>query len=60
MTDFTDYSTITGKWGSTSGLYGSVYSYAGSSSTMTATVDTTGKNLHLTGDVASGDYAGGG
>ena len=27
---------------------------------MTATVDTTGKNLHLMGNVASGDYAGGG
>jgi hypothetical protein len=59
VTDFTDYSTSSGKWGSTSGLYGSIYAYQGDKgSTMKATVDTTAKNLHATGTVMGGDYGG--
>jgi hypothetical protein len=61
VTDFSDYSTSTGKWGSTSGLYGSIFGYNGTNgSTMTGTVDTTAKDLHLVGSVNAGDYAGGG
>jgi hypothetical protein len=61
VTDFSDYSTTTGKWGSTSGLYGAVYGYPGTKgSTMTGTVDATAKNLHLVGAINAGDYAGGG
>jgi hypothetical protein len=55
VTDFSDFSTTTGKWGSTSGLYGATYGYG-----LTAVVDTINKNLHLTGTLNSGDYAGGG
>ena len=61
VTDFGDYSTTTGKWGSTSGLYGPIYAYKGPNSSMTAKVETTGeKTLHATGAVAPGDYAGAG
>ncbi|MBN2574283.1 MAG: hypothetical protein JXP73_06940, partial [Deltaproteobacteria bacterium] len=60
VTDFSDYSTTTGKWGSTSNVYGSIYKYAGGNSSMTAAVDTTAKTLHATGTVAAGDYAGAG
>jgi hypothetical protein len=59
VTDFTDYSTSSGKWGSTSGLYGSIYPYGGTKgSTMKSSVDTTAKDLHATGTVTAGDYAG--
>ena len=58
VTDFTDYSTTTGKWGNTTGLYGPIYSYQGPDSTMTAKVDATERTLHATGSVAPGDYAG--
>ncbi len=59
VTDFSDYSTSSGKWGDTSALYGSIYAYPGADgSTMSAQVDTTAKTLHATGTVEIGDYAG--
>ena len=60
VTDFTDYSTSTGHWGSMGGLYGSIYGYGGptSDSSMSASVDTTNKDLHGKGMVASGGYGG--
>lgn len=61
VTNFSDYSTSSGKWGSTSNVYGSIYGYPGTNgSTLTAKVDSTAGNLHFTGSVVSGDYAGGG
>jgi len=61
VTDFSDYSASSGKWGDTSGLYGAGYGYPGATgSTMTGTVDATAKNLHLVGTINAGDYAGGG
>ncbi|HVT09920.1 MAG TPA: hypothetical protein VHO67_20800 [Polyangia bacterium] len=56
VTDFTDYSGATQKWGDPKGLYGTLYSYAGPKSTMGFKVD--GTKLHATGGVAAGDYAG--
>ncbi len=61
VTDFSDWSNSTGKWGSTQGLYGAIYGYAGPSgnaSTMSASVDATNKDLHGVGSVASGGYGG--
>ena len=61
VTDFSDWSNSTGKWGNTQGLYGAIYGYAGPSgnaSTMSASVDATNKDLHGVGSVASGGYAG--
>jgi glucuronoarabinoxylan endo-1,4-beta-xylanase len=58
VTDFSDWNISTGKWGSTHGLYGAIYGYAGSQSTMSAGVDTANKDLHGTGMVAMGDYGG--
>ncbi|MGB8298896.1 MAG: hypothetical protein WCG85_25995 [Polyangia bacterium] len=60
-----------GKWGAIGVLTGSIFSFAGTASTfpatdplgrktMSATVDTTNQDLVLAGDVAAGDYAGGG
>jgi glucuronoarabinoxylan endo-1,4-beta-xylanase len=61
VTDFTDWKGSIGKWGDLQGLYGAIYAYAGpNGSTMSANVDTTNKDLHLTGAVAAGDYGGGG
>jgi glucuronoarabinoxylan endo-1,4-beta-xylanase len=61
VTDFSDWNNSTGKWGSTQGLYGAIYGYAGPSgnaSTMSASVDATNKDLHGVGSVASDGYAG--
>lgn len=58
VTDFSDYATCSGKWGSKSNLYGPIYGYAGKSSSLKSEVTSGG--LHLTGSVAAGDYGGGG
>jgi hypothetical protein len=58
VTDFSDYSTNTGKWGSSSNLYGSFYKYAATNSSLTASFDSTAKALHATGSVVAGEYAG--
>ena len=60
LTDFTEgtWNNTMGKWGC--GFNGATYSYAGPKSTMVAQVNTMAHNLQLSGDVASGDYAGGG
>ena len=61
VTDFSDWSTSTGKWGNNQGLYGAIYGYAGPSttaSTMSAYVGTTDQALHGNGMVASGGYGG--
>ena len=50
VTDFSDYNTATGTWGNTSGLYGTLFS----DGALTATVDTTHGNLHITGTLAEG------
>ena len=61
VTDFTDYKASTGNWGSTTGLYGSIYAYHGPmGSSMSAVVDTTTHALHVTGAVTMGDYGGAG
>ncbi|HEY4184833.1 MAG TPA: hypothetical protein VGP07_07165 [Polyangia bacterium] len=61
VTDFSDWKGSTGKWGSTSGLYGAIYSYQGpNGSTMSANVDTANKDFHITGSVTMGDYGGAG
>jgi hypothetical protein len=62
ITDFSDFDTTSGKWGATSGLYGAIFDYTdgAATATMKAAVDPINKNLHFTGSLASGDYAGGG
>ena len=61
VTDFTDWNDDRGKWGDGAGLYGTIYQYAGPSSSMqTATIEGSPAGLHLTGGVASNDYGGGG
>ena len=49
-----------GKWGTVGAFTGSIFGFAGSSSTMAASVDQTNQYMLLAGDVAAGDYAGGG
>jgi hypothetical protein len=58
VTDFSDYATCSGKWGSKSNLYGPIYGYAGKSSSIKS--EATSGGLHLTGSVVAGDYGGGG
>jgi hypothetical protein len=58
VTDFSDFNSTTGKWGNTSGLYGSGFAYAGTDATMTAAMSAT--NFHITGTLPSGAYAGAG
>jgi hypothetical protein len=59
VTDFTDWNNVTGRWGSTSGLYGTTYPYVDSvGSSMRASVDQTSKTLHATGSVLAGGYGG--
>jgi hypothetical protein len=61
VTDFSDYNEATGHWGKSSGIFGSIYSYAGTSATMNAAkVEGTPKGLHLAGSVPANSYAGGG
>lgn len=61
VTDFSDYSASTEKWGNVQGLSGYAYGYAGPSgnaSTMNKNVDATNKDLHGLGSVAPGGYGG--
>ena len=60
VTDFSDWSTTTGKWGNPQGLYGAIYGYGGptSTSSISASVDATQKDLHGVGVVAGGGYGG--
>jgi glucuronoarabinoxylan endo-1,4-beta-xylanase len=60
VTDFSDYSTSTGKWGNNQELYGAIYGYGGptGASSISASVDTAKKDLHGVGQVASGGYGG--
>jgi hypothetical protein len=58
VTDFSDYSVSTGKWGSSSNVYGSFYKYAATNSNMTAAFDSSTKALHATGSVVAGEWAG--
>jgi len=70
FTSGTDWSIASGKWGVLGGLMGSIYSYSGpSSGSWHAGVDTTNSLLDIgvlagtstgPGNVAAGDYAGGG
>jgi len=55
-----EWNGSTGKWCDADGLDGTVFSYAGTSSTSAAVVDTTAQNLKLNFTVAAGQYAGGG
>lgn len=52
VTDFSDYNTTTGTWGNTSGLCGTIFS----DGALTATVDTTHGNLHITGTLPVGSF----
>jgi O-glycosyl hydrolase len=56
VTDFSDWQSQ--KWGDTNGLYGYMYAYKGSKSTMNAGADAEAKSLHITGSVMPGDYGG--
>ena len=57
VTDFSDWKSQ--KWGDPSGLYGYMYAYPGTKgSKLTAEADASAKNMHVTGSVMSGDYAG--
>jgi hypothetical protein len=59
VTDFTDWNAVTGKWGTTTGLYGMTYSYKDSlGSSMSTSVDQASKTLHGTGSVVAGGYGG--
>jgi len=53
------WNSTTAKWCDAHGLDGSVSSFAGTSSTAAAAVDTTARNLRLTVMVAAGQWAGG-
>jgi hypothetical protein len=62
ITDFSPlgwHATI-GKFGTLGSLTGSIFSYGGAGSLMASRVDTTNQNLVLSGNVAAGDYGGGG
>jgi hypothetical protein len=62
VTDFSDYSTLSGKFGGATkdNLLGSPYHYPGPNSTMSHKIEGTPVGLHLTGSVAANDYGGGG
>lgn len=72
FTSGTDWSGVSGKWGTSTNLLGSIYAYNGSksgTSTFKAAVDTTNGVLDIGatastgvtgGMIAAGDYAGGG
>ena len=60
ITDFTDWNGGTARWGSSSGLFGTVFSYAGSSASMSQKVEGTPIGLHLTGTVPNAQWGGGG
>jgi hypothetical protein len=62
VTDFSaaDWNTTTAKFCDAHGLDGTTFSYAGTSSTSTAAVDTTAHNLKLNFMVVATGYAGGG
>ncbi len=49
-----------GKWGTVGAFTGSIFGFAGTNSTMAASVDQTNQYMLLAGNVAAGDYAGGG
>jgi glucuronoarabinoxylan endo-1,4-beta-xylanase len=56
VTDFSDWKNS--KWGDTNSLWGYMYSYHGSKSSMSAGVDASAKDLNATGAVMAGDYGG--
>jgi glucuronoarabinoxylan endo-1,4-beta-xylanase len=60
VTDFTDWSAASTKWGDPQGLSGYVYPYHGpmQGSATSASVDDTAKALHASGTVMPGDYCG--
>jgi hypothetical protein len=67
VTDFTDWNATTSRWGSTSGLSGTIYTYSGNSATVgtpkvekTPSTGTLPQGLHITGSVPASGYAGGG
>jgi hypothetical protein len=61
VTDFTDWNNGQGKWGTSTGVYGSIYAYAGPNSTKSdPKVEGDPRGLHLRGSVAANDYGGGG
>jgi hypothetical protein len=63
VTDFTDWDAGTVRWGSSAGLNGTVFAYAGTNASMTTPPKVEGSplGLHLVGSVPTGGaYAGGG
>jgi hypothetical protein len=60
VTSFSDWNATATEWGTTPGLTGGVFSYAGGTSTSTVTVDTAAMSLHAVGMIVSGSYAGAG
>jgi hypothetical protein len=60
VTDFSDWNTATGRFGSPGGIVGTIFSYAGTGSTATVAVDPVAANMHHTATVVAGSYAGAG
>jgi glucuronoarabinoxylan endo-1,4-beta-xylanase len=59
VTDFSDWTTSTGRWGTPTGLWGNIYAYQGpNGSMMSAAVQN--QALHVTGSVTTNDYGGAG
>jgi hypothetical protein len=62
VTTFSDWNSGTAKWGTSPGMTGTVFSYAGTNpaATMSNKVEGSPVGLHLTGTVPNGGWAGGG
>ena len=61
VTNFSsDWDAGTKRWGSSSGLYGSIFSYPSDSTMNAPAVEGAPRGLHLTGTVAAGSSGGGG
>jgi len=61
VSDFSSWNVANGRWTSSSGVTGTVFSYQGDTASMATTaVDTTANDLHMTATVSAMSYAGGG
>ena len=67
LADFSDWDPVAGNWGSTAGVYGSLFAYNSDGppkSTLAVAVDGANPALHITGSVSpamtNGGYAGAG
>jgi hypothetical protein len=60
LTDFSDWDNTAGKWGMIGNLRGSKFPYVGTNANTSMAAAVTNGALVLSGNVAAGDYAGGG